>query len=79
MKAAVLGAGFIAPFHAMGFSRAGCTVCAVCDTDESRARALAERFGCAWYTDARALFNEQQPETQEFNWVSCIAGRFFNN
>lgn len=62
MKAAVLGAGFIAPFHAMGFSRAGCTVCAVCDTDESRARALAERFGCAWYTDARALFNEQQPE-----------------
>ena len=61
MKAAVLGAGFIAPFHAMGFARAGCTVCAVCDTDESRAKALAEQFGCAWYTDARRLLDEQKP------------------
>jgi len=62
MKAAVFGAGFIAPFHAMGFSRAGCTVCAVCDTDENRAKAFAEQFGCAWYTDAQRLLDEQQPE-----------------
>jgi len=38
------------------------TLIAVCDTDENKACALAERYGCAWYTDAGRLLKEQQPD-----------------
>lgn len=63
MRAAIFGAGFISQFHAIGYQQAeGAQLCAVCDTDETRARALAERFGCAWYTDAQTLLRQQQPE-----------------
>ena len=63
MKAAIFGAGFIAEFHALGYSQAqDAALCAVCDIDEKKARALADRYGCAWYTDAAALLREQQPE-----------------
>lgn len=63
MKAAIFGAGFIAEFHALGYSQAqDAALCAVCDIDEEKARALADRYGCAWYTDAAALLREQQPE-----------------
>lgn len=63
MKAAIFGAGFIAEFHALGYKRAqGAQLVAVCDTDESKARALAQRYGCAWYTDAKTLLEAQQPE-----------------
>ena len=49
MKAAILGAGFIAEFHAQGYCHAqDVELCAVCDTDEGKARALAQRYGCAW-------------------------------
>lgn len=63
MKAAILGAGFISEFHAEGYRAAqDAELVAVCDTDESKARALAERYGCAWYTDAWRLLKEQQPD-----------------
>lgn len=63
MKAAILGAGFIAEFHAQGYLHAqDVTLCAVCDTDEEKARALAERYGCAWYTDAKALLEKEAPQ-----------------
>lgn len=63
MKAAIFGAGFIAEFHALGYTRAqGAQLVAVCDTDESRARALAQRYGCAWYTDAKTMLKELKPE-----------------
>lgn len=63
MKAAILGAGFIAEFHATGYTALDdVELCAVCDTDASKAQALAKRFGCAWYTDASVLLEEQKPE-----------------
>ncbi|MBR5287881.1 MAG: Gfo/Idh/MocA family oxidoreductase [Clostridia bacterium] len=63
MKAAILGAGFIAEFHAQGYLHAqGVELCAVCDTDEGKARALAARYGCAWYTDAGTLLERERPE-----------------
>lgn len=63
MKAAILGAGFIAEFHAQGYAAAqGVTLCAVCDMQEERARALAQRFGCAWYTDAAQLLKNERPD-----------------
>ena len=63
MKAAILGAGFIAEFHAQGYCHAqDVELCAVCDTDEGKARALAQRYGCAWYTDAKMLLDQECPE-----------------
>ena len=63
MKAAILGAGFIAEFHAQGYRHAqDVQLCAVCDTDEGKARALAQRYGCAWYTDAKTLIEKERPE-----------------
>lgn len=63
MKAAILGTGFIAEFHAVGYDALeDVTLCAVCDVDEERAQALASRFGCAWYTDARTLLEREKPD-----------------
>lgn len=63
MKAAILGAGFIAEFHATGYAALeGVKLCAVCDSDPLKAQALAERFHCAWYTEASALLTEQKPD-----------------
>lgn len=63
MKAAILGAGFISEFHALGYQHAqGVTLCAVCDSDEGKARALAARYRCAWYTDAKALLKQERPD-----------------
>lgn len=75
MKAAILGAGFIAEFHAVGYQALeDVQLCAVCDTDAEKAQALARRFGCAWYTDARTLLKEQQPELVSVclpTWLHC--------
>lgn len=63
MKAAIIGAGFIAEFHALGYQNAqGAALAAVCDVDEAKARALAERYGCAWYTDAETLLEQERPQ-----------------
>lgn len=63
MKAAILGAGFIAEFHAQGYAHAkDVTLCAVCDTDEAKARALTGRYGCAWYADAKTLLEKERPQ-----------------
>ena len=63
MKAAVLGAGFIAEFHALGYSNMpDVQLCAVCDIDEEKAKALAEKYSCAWYADAGELLEKERPE-----------------
>jgi len=59
MKAAILGAGFIAEFHACGY---GDLLCAVCDTDADKAKALAQKYGCRWYTDAHLLLAQEKPD-----------------
>ena len=44
MKAAIIGAGFISDFHADGYLGAqGVTLCAICDMDAEKARALAQK------------------------------------
>lgn len=63
MKAAILGAGFIAEFHALGYRKAeGVSLCAVCDTDGDKARALAQKYGCTWYVDAKTLLEKERPQ-----------------
>lgn len=63
VKAAILGAGFIAEYHALGYQEAeDISLCAVCDTDKEKARALAQRYGCAWYTDAKTLLEKERPQ-----------------
>ena len=43
LKAAILGAGFIAGFHAEGYSRLpDVRLCGICDRETARAAALAE-------------------------------------
>lgn len=62
MRAAIIGAGFIADFHADGYKAAGVDPAAVCDPDESRARLLADRYGCKAYTDAESMLTQEKPE-----------------
>lgn len=59
MKAVILGAGFIAEFHARGY---GSQLCAVCDTDASKAQELAQKYGCRWYTDAQNMLDAEKPD-----------------
>lgn len=47
----VVGAGYFAAFHVQGWIDAGARVAGIVDTDVSRARALAARFGLSGATD----------------------------
>ncbi len=63
MKAAILGTGFIAGFHADAYSRLdGVRLCAVCDTDEKRAADMAGQYRCAAYTNASTLLKAEKPD-----------------
>ncbi len=67
VRVGVVGCGVIAPTHIEGFSAlAGVTVGWLCDLDESKARALAERYGIARVaTDYRELLASGE--------VDCVA------
>jgi len=60
LRAAVVGAGYLGSFHAEKYAALGdeCTLVAVADVDESRARSLAERLGCRAVSDFRELCGE---------------------
>lgn len=63
MKTAIIGAGFIADFHADAYRHhAGATLAGVCDVDREKAEALAEKHGCAAYSDAAAMLDELRPD-----------------
>lgn len=62
MRAAIIGAGFIADFHAEGYQAAGAELAAVCDTNGERARQLAEKYGCRAYADAEEMLQAERPE-----------------
>ena len=63
MRAAILGAGFIAGFHAEGYLRLpDVQLCAVCDRDADRASAMADRYRCAAYPDAADLLEQERPD-----------------
>jgi predicted dehydrogenase len=56
LRAAVIGTGYLGKFHAQKFAAAdGCTLQAVVDVDEARAREVAATVGCRAATDFRAV------------------------
>ncbi len=62
-KAAVLGAGFIAGFHADGYLRLpDVQLCGICDQDENKAAAMADKYHCAAYLDAMDLLEREKPD-----------------
>ena len=60
----VIGCGFFAQNHLHAWTdlrSKGVEVVAVCDVDEGKARATADKFGVkAWYRDAEAMLREQK-------------------
>ena len=62
-RIAVVGAGYFAQFHVQGWQAAGATVVALCDTDLSKARAMATRFGVAEvFNDAATMIEALSPD-----------------
>lgn len=58
-RVAVVGAGYFAQFHVQGWQAAGASVVAICDTDEDRAKAMAERFSIRQvFSDPTVMINE---------------------
>lgn len=66
MKAAIIGAGFIAEFHAVSYQalegEQAVGLCAVCAPDREKAEAFARRFSCRAYTDAQEMLERERPE-----------------
>jgi predicted dehydrogenase len=59
IRAAVIGAGAFGREHARVYSEvAGVHLAAVCDIDESRGRAVAERYGASFVSDYRDLIGK---------------------
>jgi len=61
---AVVGCGFFAQNHLhawIDLAPKGVDIVAVCDVDEAKARAAADKFGVkSWYKDAETMFREQK-------------------
>jgi predicted dehydrogenase len=56
VKIGIVGAGIWGRNHALALtSHPRSNVAIICDRDEARARALAEKYGCAWTTSLEAL------------------------
>lgn len=63
LKAAIIGAGFIADFHASAYrDLKDVSLEAVCDKDGERAGALAQKYGCRAFTDSAAMLSQVRPE-----------------
>ena len=61
-RVAVVGAGFFAAFQLEAWQALGVEVAGICDTDATRAEAMARRFDIArTYADAAAMCDELQP------------------
>jgi D-apiose dehydrogenase len=62
-RIAVVGAGYFAQVHVQGWQAAGATVVALCDSDLSKARAMATRFGVAEvFNDAATMIEALSPD-----------------
>src|SRR5271154_4227839 len=64
LRAAIVGCGYFATNHLTAWKHLeGVEIAAVCDLDQAKARAAAERFGVArWFTDARKMLREARPD-----------------
>lgn len=59
LKAAVIGTGYLGRFHAQKYAALqGVELTTIVDTDEDRARVVAEELGCAHTTDFRTLLGQ---------------------
>jgi predicted dehydrogenase len=62
VRVGLIGCGFFARNHLHSWkdlAPAGADLVAVCDTDPAKAKAAAEAFEVAWYTDAEAMFRAE--------------------
>lgn len=63
IKAAILGAGFVAQLHALAYAQdPGVKLCAVCDANLPLAQKLAQEQGMAAYEDAHTLLEAEKPD-----------------
>lgn len=63
MKAAIIGAGFIANFHADSYRQSDqVNLAAICDVDASRAGEMALKYGCRAYTSAQDMLDFEKPD-----------------
>lgn len=61
-RGALAGCGFFAQFQMEAWNRLGRAVTAVCDLDEAKARAFAEKYGVAKvYTDLDEMLDREKP------------------
>lgn len=60
LRIGIIGLGIISDAHVEGAASMAdiATIAAVCDIDEAKAQAVAQRFGAAVYTDYRRLIDE---------------------
>jgi len=66
IKFAIIGCGKVAPKHAESLKKiAHAELAAVCDKNEDRAKAFAEKYGCKYYTDYKELLKAD-------NDIDCI-------
>ncbi len=63
VRVGLIGCGFYAQNHLNSWrdlASDGAQLVAVCDRDEAKARAAAEKFGAQWFTDARLMLDTVQ-------------------
>ncbi len=76
LRVAVIGVGFWGRNHARvlsGLEKA--ELVAICDLDESRARAVAEEYGAEAYTDSRELLKREDVEAVTICTWSTVLGQ----
>ena len=62
-KIAIIGAGFVGALHAAACHNSACLeLAAICDLNEKAGGALAQKYGCASYTDAQTMLEESGAE-----------------
>lgn len=63
MRTAIIGAGFIADFHASAYTMIeDVKLCAVVDINSDKANELASRYDCKVYKDAEQMLKIEKPE-----------------
>lgn len=61
LRTGIIGCGKIFPMHAVSVSKQERTeLAAVCDTKKDRAEAMAERYGCRYYTDYQEMIRTEK-------------------
>ena len=62
-KIAIIGAGFIGAVHAQASANSKILeLVAICDTNEKVGREVAEKHGCAYYSDAAKMLSESKAD-----------------